>query len=141
MVLIVIIIIMSVNRLWFNTIFLKCTIASLVFFQASEALAVSPSGSARFLNLKIDYQQCLAKARQAAGIVLSRVDPEPHTINEGILVFFGGTSESTATIMCIEDGLDSVFTVVTNSNGHFDRGDGEAKSISDRFIQIMSGDL
>ena len=132
---------MSVNRqLFIATASFYCGLSFLAF-SPSKVLAVSPSSSARFLNLKIDHQQCLTKARQAAEIILSQVDPESQTIGEGILGFFGKTSESTASIMCIEDGLDSVFSIVTNSDGHFDRGDGEAKSISDRFIQIMSGDL
>ena len=43
--------------------------------------------------------------------------------------------------MCIQDGQNSLFTVVTNSEAYYNRRTGEAKSISDRFIQIMSGDL
>lgn len=132
---------MSNNRLLpAIAIFLSGGLGSLVF-SASKASAVSPSGSARFLNLNVDYQQCMNKARQAAGIILSSVDEQAGTVNEGVISLFGHTSESVATVMCIQDGSNSIFTVVANSDGHFDRGDGEAKSISDRFIQIMSGDL
>ena len=133
---------MSNNRLLsIITILLSGGIGSLVLFPTFKASAVNPSGSARFLNLNIDYKQCMTKANQAASIVLSSVDEQPHTVSEGVLGLFGQTSESVANIMCIQDGSNSIFTVVAKGDGHFDRGDGEAKSITNRFIQIMSGDL
>ena len=133
---------MSKNRfLLLTTVFLQCGLSSLILFPTARASASYPSTSVRTLNLNFDYQQCDTKARQAADIVLSQIDEESFGSNEGILSFVGYTSESTATIMCIQDGSNSIFTVIANGDGYSDRLNGEAKSISDRFVQIMSGDI
>jgi len=132
---------MSKNRfLLITTVFLNCGLNSLILFPADKVLAEPPPASyADFLNLDVDYQQCAIEARQAAGIILSEVD-EDYTPDDGIIGFLARTSESRASVMCIQDGQNSIFSVVSNGDGYNETLNGEAKSIGDRFIQILSED-
>ena len=112
-------------------------LTSILFPAAKTPAQQSPSASTDAIDLNIDYEQCVAKASQAANIVLTEVD-EPSFSGE-IAYFLGTTSETQTTVMCIQDEQGSIFAVVSNGNRY--RGEEEAKSVRDRLIQIMSSDL
>lgn len=106
-------------------------------FPAAKASAQQfPSTFASTIDLNIDYEQCAAKASQAANIVLTEVR-EPSLVNDGVIAFFGNTDATPTTLMCIQNGQGSVFAVVSNGDRHI--GDDEAKSIVNRLSQVMSG--
>ena len=110
----------------------------LILFPAAKALAQrSPSVSANTVNLNIDYKQCAAKASQAANIVLTEVG-KPSLTNDGVISFFGTTNAAITTLMCIQNGQDSTFAVVSNSEGYQLE---ESKSVVERLVQFMSSDL
>lgn len=133
----------GVSLMRFLTKIPPCLIFSgltLILFPAAKTLAQrSPYVSANTVNLNIDYEQCTAKASQAANIVLTEVG-EPSLIDDGIISFFGNTDAAQTTLMCIQNGQGSIFAVVSNGDRYSYQGDEEASSVVDRMIQAMSGD-
>ena len=128
----------SISSMKFLTKIPPCLIFSgliLILLPALKASARPPSAFTNTIDLNIDYEQCAAKATQAANIVLTEVN-EPSLTNDGIISFFGHTQTTQTTLMCIQNGQNSIFVVVSNGDDY--QGQEEAKSVRDRFMQVMS---
>lgn len=129
----------SISSMSFLTKISPCWIFSglIILLPVAKASAQQiPSAFANTVKLNINYEQCAVKASQAAKIILTEVG-EPSLTNDGVISFFGNTSATQTTVMCIQNGQGSIFTVVSNGDRHI--GDNEARSIRDRLTQVMSG--
>ena len=112
-----------------------------ILFPAAKTFAQHfPFVSTNTVNLNIDYEQCAAKASQAANIVLTEAG-EPSLIDDGIISFFGQTDAVQTILMCIQNGQGSIFAVVSNGDSSLYQVDKEVSSVVDRLTQVMSSDL
>lgn len=115
------------------------TLTSLILFPVNKALAGSPSAYTYTENLSVDYNQCMDRAAKAANLVLSNVSEETFK-NPNSLILLGNTTVSATTVMCIEKEQGSTLVIVSSGDSWRDINE-EAKSVRDRFGEVLSSNL